>query len=109
MGIELLMPGNEVGDRVHNFFAQDNLSQGQNQSQVVEGNWPVLNNNLWVGNQRQIGVQSSNQKNYTPHQSGINADLGLQVSNVMQCFHFITNELIEFVVQCSFILSNYAF
>ncbi|KAJ9677564.1 hypothetical protein PVL29_022511 [Vitis rotundifolia] len=63
------MPGNEVGDRVHNFFGQDNLSQGQHHSQAVDGNWPGLNNNLWVGNQRQIGtLPTSNPKNYSVQQ-----------------------------------------
>lgn len=66
------MPGNEVGDRVHNFFGQDNLSQGQHHSQAVDGNWPGLNNNLWVGNQRQIGtLPTSNPKNYSVQQPGI--------------------------------------
>ncbi|GAY55951.1 hypothetical protein CUMW_168000 [Citrus unshiu] len=61
------MPGNEVGDRIHNFFGQDNLNQGQHQSQVVDGTWSGLNNNLWVGSQRQIGVPliSSNLKSYS--------------------------------------------
>ncbi|XP_057951813.1 uncharacterized protein LOC131146309 isoform X2 [Malania oleifera] len=64
------MPGNEVGDRIHNFFDQENLSQGQHHSQVVEGNWPVLSNNLWVGNQRQVGAPlSSYPKNYIFQQS----------------------------------------
>ncbi|KAM5570880.1 hypothetical protein ABKV19_011498 [Rosa sericea] len=49
------MPGNEVGDRVHNFFGQENLSQGQRHPQATDGNWPGLSNNLWVGNQRQVG------------------------------------------------------
>lgn len=66
------MPGNEVGDRVHNFFGQDNLSQGQHHSQAVDGNWPGLNNNLWVGNQRQIGtLPTSNPKNYSVQPTGI--------------------------------------
>ncbi|KAJ4713167.1 putative Dentin sialophosphoprotein-related [Melia azedarach] len=61
------MPGNEVGDRIHNFFGQENLSQGQHHSQVVDGTWPGLNNNLWVGSQRQIGAPhlSSNLKSYS--------------------------------------------
>ncbi|XP_050376102.1 uncharacterized protein LOC126793583 isoform X2 [Argentina anserina] len=49
------MPGNEVGDRVHNFFGQENLSQGQRHPQATDGNWPGLSNNLWVGNQQQVG------------------------------------------------------
>lgn len=66
------MPGNEVGDRVHNFFGQDNSSQGQHHSQAVDGNWPGLNNNLWVGNQRQIdAAPASNPKNYRVQQPGI--------------------------------------
>lgn len=68
------MPGNEVGDRIHNFFGQENLSQGQHHSQVVDGTWPGLNNNLWVGSQRQIGAPhlSSNLKSYSVQPSGIN-------------------------------------
>ncbi|XP_052174842.1 uncharacterized protein LOC127789850 [Diospyros lotus] len=62
------MPGNEVGDRVHNFFAQENLSQGQQDSQV-DGTWPVLGNNLWPGSQRHIGLPNSVLKNYNLQQS----------------------------------------
>ncbi|CAI9754086.1 unnamed protein product [Fraxinus pennsylvanica] len=58
------MPGNELGDRVHNFFAQDNLPQEQHHSQTVEGNWPVLNNNFWVGSQRKIDLAHSDSENY---------------------------------------------
>ncbi|XP_059640437.1 uncharacterized protein LOC132282703 [Cornus florida] len=54
------MPGNEVEDKVHNFFAPDNLSQGQ----VVDGNWPVLGNNPWVGSQSHLVVPNSKLKNY---------------------------------------------
>ncbi|KAI7986168.1 hypothetical protein LOK49_LG14G00556 [Camellia lanceoleosa] len=61
------MPG-KVGDRVHNFFAQDNLSQGQDHSQVVDGSWSVLSNNLWAGSQRHIGLPSSNSKIYNLEQ-----------------------------------------
>ncbi|ESW10249.1 hypothetical protein PHAVU_009G193100 [Phaseolus vulgaris] len=64
------MPGNEVGDRVHNFFGQENLSQGQYHSQAVDGNWPGLSNNLWAGSQRPIGVPFiSNLKNFNQQQS----------------------------------------
>lgn len=67
----LSMPGNEVADKVHNFFEQDNLSQGQHQSQVPGGNWPLPNSNLWVGSQRQVGTQlASNLKTYGVQQSG---------------------------------------
>ncbi|KAI4343944.1 hypothetical protein L6164_011232 [Bauhinia variegata] len=64
------MPGNEVGDRVHNFFGQENLSQGQYHSQAVDGNWPGLSNSLWVGNQRTTGAPFiSNLKNFNVQQS----------------------------------------
>ncbi|CAH9120933.1 unnamed protein product [Cuscuta epithymum] len=52
------MPGNGVGERVHNFFAQDTLSQGQHQSEVLDQNLPALSNNLWAGNQGSVGVPS---------------------------------------------------
>ncbi|TKY55041.1 hypothetical protein E2542_SST19455 [Spatholobus suberectus] len=64
------MPGNEVGDRVHNFFGQENLSQGQYHSQAVDGNWPGLSNNLWAGSQRPTGAPFiSNLKNFNLQQS----------------------------------------
>lgn len=50
------MPGNEVGDRIHNFFGQENLIHGQHHSQVVDGNWNGLTNNPWAASQRQIGT-----------------------------------------------------
>ncbi|KAK6920972.1 hypothetical protein RJ641_014650 [Dillenia turbinata] len=52
------MPGNDSGDQVHNFFGQDNINQTQHHSQVVDGNWQALSNNLWVGNQRQTAASS---------------------------------------------------
>ncbi|KAL9170508.1 hypothetical protein ABFS82_04G149100 [Erythranthe guttata] len=61
------MPGNENGDRVHNFFAQENSSQGQQQSHI--GNWPVQNNNFWVGSQRQSDIVTSSSKNYSSQNS----------------------------------------
>ncbi|XP_027369178.1 uncharacterized protein LOC113874997 isoform X2 [Abrus precatorius] len=64
------MPGNEVGDRVHNFFGQENLSQGQYHTQVVDGNWAGLSNNLWAGSQRPTGAPFiSNLKNFNLQQS----------------------------------------
>ncbi|EEF47774.1 conserved hypothetical protein [Ricinus communis] len=64
------MPGNEVGDRIHNFFGQESLSQGQHRPEVVEGTWPGLGNNQWVGSQRQIGTPFiSNLKNHSIQQS----------------------------------------
>ncbi|XP_047967681.1 uncharacterized protein LOC125211791 isoform X1 [Salvia hispanica] len=59
------MPGNEFGDRVHNFFAQDNSPQGQHQSHGVDGNWPVSNSNFWVGSPRPVDVLNSSTKNYS--------------------------------------------
>ncbi|KAE8665870.1 hypothetical protein F3Y22_tig00112523pilonHSYRG00035 [Hibiscus syriacus] len=50
----LPMPGNEVGDRIHNFLGQESFSQGQHQSQVIDGTWPGLSNSFWVGGQRQV-------------------------------------------------------
>ncbi|KAL0355364.1 UNVERIFIED_CONTAM: hypothetical protein Sradi_3983300 [Sesamum radiatum] len=70
------MPSNELGDRVHNFFAQDNSLQGHQHSQVVEGNWPVLNSNFWVGSQRQVDLLNSNNKNYTPQTSDVDRGEG---------------------------------
>ncbi|XP_076938642.1 uncharacterized protein LOC143606917 isoform X1 [Bidens hawaiensis] len=64
------MPGNGVGDRVHNFFAQENLrSQDENWS---------LDDNLWVGNQKQFGVSDTIPRNYNPQQSEIERGHGGQ-------------------------------
>lgn len=49
------MPGNEIPGSIHNFFEQDNPSQGY-QSQVGDGGWPILNNNPWANTQRQNGA-----------------------------------------------------
>ena len=49
------MPGNEVDDRVHNFFEQGSLLQDQHRTQLVGRSWPVFNNNSCVGSERQIG------------------------------------------------------
>ncbi|XP_050223443.1 uncharacterized protein LOC126673367 isoform X2 [Mercurialis annua] len=63
------MPGNEVGDRIHNFFGQENLSQSQHLPEVVEGTWQGLGNNQWIG-QRQIGTPFiSHLKNHPVQQS----------------------------------------
>ncbi|KAJ8553712.1 hypothetical protein K7X08_024390 [Anisodus acutangulus] len=69
------MPGNEFGDSVHNFFAQDSLSQVQHNSPVADVNWPTSRGNMW--NQRQIGVLSSNTKNYNLQ----NSDAGRGISS----------------------------
>jgi hypothetical protein len=64
-----LMPGNEVEDRIHNLYELDNSSKGQHQSQALDGNWPVLNYNQWVGKQRHIGeALSYNLKNCNSQQ-----------------------------------------
>ncbi|XP_048609788.1 uncharacterized protein LOC106447149 isoform X1 [Brassica napus] len=51
------MPGNEYGERIHNFFGQEGLSQDQHQSQLVDGSWSSFSNGL-VGNQRRIDPSS---------------------------------------------------
>lgn len=66
------MPGNEVGDRVHNFFEQEHVSQGQYHPQIADGNWAAANNNFRVGNQRQFDALSSKTIDYSLQQSGIN-------------------------------------
>ncbi|KAL3513076.1 hypothetical protein ACH5RR_025793 [Cinchona calisaya] len=81
------MPGNGVGDRVHNFFAQDNLSQGQHHSQALDRNWPVLSNNLWPGSQRQVGLISSSTKNYNLQQSDSDR---IQIGNPLHGSHDLT-------------------
>uniref|UniRef100_A0A2P2LL71 Uncharacterized protein n=1 Tax=Rhizophora mucronata TaxID=61149 RepID=A0A2P2LL71_RHIMU len=64
------MPGNEVGDKIHNFFGQQKLAQDQSHPQFIDGSWPGPSNNLWAGNQRQIGTSNtSNLKNHNIHQS----------------------------------------
>ncbi|CAA7026971.1 unnamed protein product [Microthlaspi erraticum] len=63
------MPGNEFGERIHNFFGQEGLSQDQHQSQVVDGSWSSFSNGL-VGNQRQIDPSLiANLKGYSTQQS----------------------------------------
>ncbi|KAF8005724.1 hypothetical protein BT93_K0111 [Corymbia citriodora subsp. variegata] len=78
------MPGNGVGDRDHNFFGQENLSQGQGRLEVVNRNWPGLTNNFLAGSQRQSGFPlNPDIKNYTVQQSDIDARHGtsFQVSH----------------------------
>ncbi|XP_039037767.1 uncharacterized protein LOC120175137 isoform X2 [Hibiscus syriacus] len=63
------MPGNEVGDRIHNFLGQEGLSQGQHHSPYLDTSWPGLSNNIWVGGQRQVGGPLvSSLKNFSAHQ-----------------------------------------
>ncbi|XP_068654080.1 uncharacterized protein [Aristolochia californica] len=63
------MPGNEAADKVWNFFEQDNTIQGQHQSQIPSGNWPVFNNNPRVHRQNGAALNSST-KNYNLQASG---------------------------------------
>ncbi|KAF3672599.1 putative 40S ribosomal protein S19-3-like [Capsicum annuum] len=70
------MPGNEFGDSVHNFFAQDSLPQVQHGSPIEDVNWPTSRGNMWTGSQRQIGLLSSNMKNYNLQ----NSDSGRGIS-----------------------------
>ncbi|KAG2334505.1 hypothetical protein Bca52824_005685 [Brassica carinata] len=63
------MPGNEYGERIHNFFGQEGLSQDQHQSQVVDGSWSGFSNGLG-GSQRQIDPSLiANLKSYSSQQS----------------------------------------
>eukprot|EP01018_Ginkgo_biloba_P035661 Gb_36190 [translate_table: standard] len=48
---QLSTSGNGVGDEVHDFFEQENLSQQQ--PQLGRGNWSVLNNNAWNSDSNQ--------------------------------------------------------
>lgn len=65
------MPGNDVGDRVHNFLDQGNLSQDQRHTQLVGANWPLFDNNIWNASERQIGGPlNSGSVNYSAGQSG---------------------------------------
>lgn len=50
------MPGNEVEDRICNLFELDNSSQGQHLPHSVDGSWSLLNEDQWVGKQRQSVV-----------------------------------------------------
>ncbi|MCD7469826.1 hypothetical protein HAX54_009129 [Datura stramonium] len=83
------MPGNDAGDRVHNFFAQDSLSQEQHNSPVLEGNWTAHSNNVWIGSQRQIGVLTSNTKNYNLQ----NSDSGKEPS----CYPFTSQHGLNYM------------
>ncbi|KAK6148686.1 hypothetical protein DH2020_019598 [Rehmannia glutinosa] len=87
------MPGNELGDGVHNFFAQDNSLQGQHHSQVVEGNWPVLNSNFWVGSQRQVDLSNSTNKNYNSQNSDIDRGEGSYPLHVTDGLNFTQSNL----------------
>ena len=81
-----LMPGNEVEDGIHSLFELDNSFQGQHLPQAVDGNWPLLNYNQWVGKLRQCGaLQNFNLKSYNLQQSGINL---LTLNSIFCSFFF---------------------
>lgn len=88
------MPGNEVGDRVHNFFDQGSLSQDQRHTQLVAGNWPVYNNNVWSANDRQTGGPvNSGSENYSAQQSDIERGQGNQFSLSSHGLNFTRSSL----------------
>ncbi|KAG7608499.1 hypothetical protein ISN44_As05g007220 [Arabidopsis suecica] len=63
------MPGNEYGERIHNFFGQEGLSQDSHQPQAGDGSWSGFRNGL-VSNQRQIDPSLiANLKTYSTQQS----------------------------------------
>ncbi|XP_039137183.1 uncharacterized protein LOC120274717 [Dioscorea cayenensis subsp. rotundata] len=59
------MPGNEVPDKVHNFFEQNNSSQHPH-SQTVARSWSLANRNHWLSSQSQNGIRiGSNVNSHT--------------------------------------------
>ena len=67
------MPGNEVGDKIHNLYSQENLFQGQH-LHPVGANW-ASDKSLCVNSQIQIGPLGSNAKPYDHEQPGNWTDL----------------------------------
>ncbi|XP_074317089.1 uncharacterized protein LOC141653272 isoform X2 [Silene latifolia] len=66
------MPGNEIGDRVYNFFDQNSFSQNQRHTQFADASWPGLHNNVWGESERQNSVPlNSTSKCYNDQQSGM--------------------------------------
>ncbi|KAL9243289.1 hypothetical protein vseg_017194 [Gypsophila vaccaria] len=65
------MPGNEVGDRVHNFFDQSSSSQDQRHTPFGEANWTGFPNNVWGENERQGVPSNISSNNYSEQQSDI--------------------------------------
>lgn len=64
------MPGNEVPDKVHNFFEQNNSSQHPH-SQTVARSWSLANRNHWLSSQSQNGIRiGSNVNSHTVRYSG---------------------------------------
>ncbi|KAL9156031.1 hypothetical protein ABFS82_09G045900 [Erythranthe guttata] len=87
------MPGNELGDRVHNFFSQDSSLQGQHHSQTVEGNWPELNGSFGVGSQRQLDLLNSNNKNHNSQNSDIDGGEGSYPLHMTHGLNFTQSNL----------------
>lgn len=86
------------GDRVHNFFAQDNSTHGQHRSHV--GNQSMLNNNFWLGSQRQIDVPNSSSINYSSQNSGIAVPLQCRAQiYFLNCFYFFVGDYI-YIYMC---------
>lgn len=68
-----LMPGNKPEEGICNLYELDNSSQSRHLSQVVGGNWPVLDYGQWFGKPTQIEAsQNFNLQNYNLQQLGIN-------------------------------------
>ncbi|KAH9617043.1 hypothetical protein KSS87_001156 [Heliosperma pusillum] len=66
------MPGNEIGDRVYNFFDQNSFSQNQRHTQFADANWPSFHSNVWGENERQNSAPlNSSSKCYNDQQSEI--------------------------------------
>ncbi|KAK8686223.1 hypothetical protein V6N13_125250 [Hibiscus sabdariffa] len=83
------MPGNEFGDRIHNFLAGESLSPGQHHLQVFDGTWSGSNNNLWVGSQSQVGGPLvSSLKNFSVHQLDVDRGHYGQSSNLQHGMNF---------------------
>lgn len=87
------MPGNELDDRVHNFFAQDNSLQGQHHSQAVEGNWPVLDSNFWAGSHRQDNSLNSSNVTYNSQNSETDRGAGSYPHHVTHGLNFTQSNL----------------
>ncbi|KAK6123094.1 hypothetical protein DH2020_043155 [Rehmannia glutinosa] len=66
---------------------------GQHHSQVVEGNWPVLNSNFWVGSQRQVDLSNSTNKNYNSQNSDIDRGEGSYPLHVTHGLNFTQSNL----------------
>ncbi|KAK8710760.1 hypothetical protein V6N13_146072 [Hibiscus sabdariffa] len=95
------MPGNEVGDRIHNFLGQESFSQDQHQSQVINGTWPGLSNNLWVGSQRQVGGPLvSSLKNLSVRQLESDRGQSGQSSSLLHGLNFTKSGLRPEIARC---------